>query len=179
MCVFAHLSPGLFRTVCSGSKQERKRGWGHRSCLCAARMGGLCCLSWECTWAARLQAGMRLMHTEPVGVSLFQSHRREGAAAGEEQAPARTAMWQGCCSQDWALGKAGRGGMGQRACGSTSPVPQQGSGTDSLYELIPLWPGYTRTLTHMHTDRGVQSAYKYMRAYCKHARIAVCTLTCC
>lgn len=102
------------------------------------------------------------MHTEPVGVSLFQSHRRGGAAAGEEQAPARTAMWQGCCSQDWALGKAGWGGMGQRACGSTSPVPQQGSGTDSLHELIPLWPGYTRTLAHMHTDRGVQSAFKYM-----------------
>lgn len=120
-------------------------------------MAGLCCLSWECTWAARLQAGMRLMHTEPVGVSLFQSHRRGGAAAGEEQAPARTAMWQGCCSQDWALGKAGRGGMGQRACGSTSPVPQQGSGTDSLHELIPLWPGYSRTLAHNHTDRGVQS----------------------
>ncbi len=34
MCVFARLSPGLDRTVCSGSKQERKRGRGHRSCVC-------------------------------------------------------------------------------------------------------------------------------------------------
>lgn len=115
------MSPRQHRTVCSVTKQEPKRVCENMrtftyACVRegprAARTEGLRCLSWVCTRAARLQAGMRLMHTEPVGVSPFQSHRREGAAAGEEQAPARTAMWQDCCSQDWALGKAGRGGTG-------------------------------------------------------------------